>query len=84
MKGEVLHCAWGTAWPKPRLFTSPFMGEVGRGPSLSVRNWRADAYSDSRNRIGCPTLGVTSSPCHITVLPRTMVPTGQPVTLTPS
>ena len=25
-------------------------------------------------------LGVTSSPCHITLCPRTTVPTGQPVT----
>jgi len=34
--------------------------------------------------MGWPVLGVTSSPSHITLLPRTMVPTGQPVTVTPS
>jgi hypothetical protein len=40
--------------------------------------------SASRNRIGCPVDAVTNSPCHITALPRTTVPTGQPVTVTPS
>ena len=39
---------------------------------------------DSMNRIGRPEAGVTSSPSHITMLPRMMVPTGQPVTVTPS
>jgi hypothetical protein len=41
-------------------------------------------FSVSRNRTGSPCDGVTSSPCHITRLPRTNVPTGQPVTRKPS
>ena len=40
--------------------------------------------SVSRNRTGSPVDGVTSSPCHITRRPRTKVPTGHPVTFTPS
>ena len=36
MKGEVPHLFMGTIELQPRLFTSPFMGEAGRGPSLSV------------------------------------------------
>ena len=42
------------------------------------------AFSVSRNRTGSPIDGVVNSPCHITRLPRTKVPTGQPVTRTPS
>ena len=42
------------------------------------------AFSVSRNRTGSPVDGVVTSPCHITRLPRTKVPTGQPVTRTPS
>jgi hypothetical protein len=42
------------------------------------------AFSVSRNRTGSPDDGVVSSPCHITRLPRTKVPTGQPVTRRPS
>lgn len=41
-------------------------------------------FSVSRNRTGSPRDGVVSSPCHITLAPRTKVPTGQPVTRTPS
>ncbi len=41
-------------------------------------------FSVSRNRTGSPCDGVTTSPCHITRLPRTNVPTGQPVTRRPS
>ena len=41
-------------------------------------------FSVSRNRTGSPDDGVTNSPCHITRLPRTKVPTGQPVTRIPS
>jgi len=33
MKGEVPHRVLGAIEPQPRLFTSPFMGEAGRGPS---------------------------------------------------
>ncbi|MGK2227021.1 MAG: hypothetical protein ACI9GK_000831 [Devosia sp.] len=44
----------------------------------------ASCVSASKNLIGWPVDGVTNSPCHITVLPRTMVPTGHPVTVTPS
>ena len=40
--------------------------------------------SVSRNRTGSPIDGVVTSPCHITRLPRTKVPTGQPCTRTPS
>jgi hypothetical protein len=40
--------------------------------------------SVSRNRTGSPDDGVVNSPCHITRRPRTKVPTGQPVTRTPS
>ena len=62
------------------------------GLPLRVRNgefstrWRSSslhAFSVSRNRTGSPADGVTNSPCHITRLPRTKVPTGQPVTRTP-
>jgi hypothetical protein len=42
------------------------------------------ALNVSRNRTGSPVDGVITSPCHITRLPRTKVPTGQPVTRTPS
>ncbi len=35
-RGEVPHLCPGTIEPQPLLFTSPFMGEAGRGPSLSV------------------------------------------------
>ena len=42
------------------------------------------AFNVSRNRTGSPVDGVVTSPCHITRLPRTKVPTGQPVTRTPS
>jgi len=42
MKGEVPHRVPGTMVPKHRLlFTSPFMGEAGRGPSLSVNEREA-------------------------------------------
>ena len=44
----------------------------------------AYGFSVSRNRTGSPVDGVASSPCHITLRPRTKVPTGQPVTFTPS
>ena len=40
--------------------------------------------SVSRNLTRSPWAGVASAPCHITLRPRTKVPTGQPVTLTPS
>ena len=33
MKGEVPHLFMGTIEPQTLLFTSPFMGEAGRGPS---------------------------------------------------
>ncbi len=36
MKGEVPAGAWRTIEPQPQLFTSPFMGEAGREPSLLV------------------------------------------------
>ncbi len=36
IKGEVPHRVFGEIVPQPRLFTSPFMGEVGWGPSASV------------------------------------------------
>jgi hypothetical protein len=42
------------------------------------------AFRASRNRTGSPLDGVVNSPCHITRLPRTKVPTGHPVTRTPS
>ena len=42
------------------------------------------AFNVSRNLTGSPVDGVITSPCHITRLPRTKVPTGQPVTVTPS
>ncbi len=42
------------------------------------------ARSVSRNRTGSPVDGASTSPCHITRRPRTKVPTGQPLTLTPS
>ncbi len=45
---------------------------------------RSYCFNVSRNRTGSPLDGVTSSPCHITRRPRTNVPTGQPVTRTPS
>jgi hypothetical protein len=41
-------------------------------------------FNVSRNRTGSPLDGAVTSPCHITRLPRTKVPTGQPVTRTPS
>ncbi|KQW76012.1 hypothetical protein ASC89_24175 [Devosia sp. Root413D1] len=37
MKGEVPAGGRRTIEPQSQLFTSPFMGEAGRGPSLSVR-----------------------------------------------
>jgi len=36
MKGEVPTGGWRTIELQPRLFTSPFMGEAGRGLSLTV------------------------------------------------
>src|SRR3979490_2509218 len=42
------------------------------------------AFSVSRNCPGSPVDGASNSPCHITRRPRTKVPTGQPVTRTPS
>ena len=36
MKGEVKARAYGSIVPNARCGTSPFMGEDGRGPSLSV------------------------------------------------
>src|SRR5882762_1083409 len=71
----------------PRRTGSPaFAGDdvwVGSAPRprLSVKNY---AFSVSRNRTGSPVDGATNSPCHITRRPRTKVPTGQPVTRTPS
>jgi hypothetical protein len=52
----------------------------------ALRPGKAPGYpfSVSKNRTGSPVDGVTSSPCHITRRPRTNVPTGQPVTFTPS
>ena len=41
-------------------------------------------FSVSRKRTVSPVDGVVSSPCHITRWPRTKVPTGQPLTCTPS
>lgn len=38
----------------------------------------------SSNTTASPRDGPTSAPCHITVRPRRIVPTGQPVTVTPS
>lgn len=38
MKGEVLHRVHGTIAPRTP-FTSPFMGEVGRGLSASSRRF---------------------------------------------
>ena len=60
-----------------------------RGRTCSKRRRRCSnaspyAFSVSRNRTGSPVDGVATSPCHITRLPRTKVPTGQPVTRTPS
>src|SRR5204862_5502859 len=52
--------------------------------ALAPRRFWAHALSVSRNRTGSPVEGVATSPCHITRLPRTKVPTGQPVTRTPS
>src|SRR5437879_2613860 len=49
-----------------------------------ARAGRPYAFSVSRNRTGSPCEAVTSSPCHITRRPRMKVPTGQPVTRTPS
>ena len=40
--------------------------------------------SVSSNRTTSPRDGASSVPSHMTMLPRTMVPTGQPVTVTPS
>jgi hypothetical protein len=34
--GEVPHLFMGSIEPQTRLFTSPFMGEAGRGPSAGV------------------------------------------------
>ena len=42
------------------------------------------AFNVSKNRTGSPVAGAASSPCHITRRPRTKVPTGQPVTRSPS
>ena len=56
-----------------------FAGDDGRTSGNSPY-----AFSVSRNRTGSPVDGVVTSPCHITRLPRTKVPTGQPVTRTPS
>ncbi len=47
-------------------------------------SWNLHACNVSENRTAAPTEGVTSSPSHITRWPRTMVPTGHPVTVTPS
>ena len=44
----------------------------------------AHAFYVSRNLTGSPVEGVTTSPCHIARFPRTKVPTGHPVTRTPS
>src|SRR5207244_2639654 len=68
-------------------------GEICRGPSLARAQRRvlavageavAYCFNVSRNRTGSPLEGVVTSPCHITRRPRTKVPTGQPVTSTPS
>ena len=40
--------------------------------------------SASANRTASPRAGAVSSPSHITTCPRTIVPTGQPVTFLPS
>src|SRR6202022_2827530 len=65
--------------PPSRVTTSE-VGSASR-PRLSVKNY---ALSVSRNRTGSPVDGAITSPCHITRRPRTKVPTGQPVTRTPS
>src|SRR3981189_3438378 len=49
-------------------------------PSLTLTY----AFRVSKNRTASPVEDVTNSPCHITRRPRTKVPTGQPVTRTPS
>lgn len=69
-----------------RLSEQPIRsGQSPFHPKTAKTTGRYTPYSSaSRNRMGWPIEAVTSSPCHITVLPRTMVPTGQPVTVTPS
>lgn len=46
--------------------------------------FRAANHKDSENSTALPCPGVATSPSHITRFPRTIVPTGQPVTFTPS
>ena len=82
----------GFGWPKPdRLLMSAFSMALQKAaiplptPKLpKPPKLYASCVSASKNLIGWPVDGVTNSPCHITVLPRTMVPTGHPVTVTPS
>jgi hypothetical protein len=92
------NCALGPGDPVRRGFSiqsqssleywiTAFAGDDGydwRGVLPSLNNRNAYAFSVSRNRTGSPVDGVVTSPCHITHLPRTKVPTGQPVTRTPS
>src|SRR5882724_3361724 len=71
-------------------------GQIRGKPSRPRSQWRVfDGASEtvvaanhpfnvSKNRTGSPVEGATISPCHITRRPRTKVPTGQPVTRTPS
>jgi len=40
-RGEVPAGSLGTIEPQPRLFTSPLVGEAGRGPSLSAEHMGA-------------------------------------------
>lgn len=73
---------WWTS--RPGITGASISTRTESGRRLSRGTDPQPSGNASRNRIGCPIDGVTSSPCHITVLPRTIVPTGQPVTVTPS
>ena len=48
------------------------------------RQARDGAMNSHQNRTASPVAGAVSSPSHITRRPRTIVPTGQPVTAFPS
>ena len=65
-------------WGKLNISVSSTSPQV---VSVGYPTWTGCSVSTKRTVSPCA--GVESSPCHITLLPRTKVPTGQPVTLTP-
>ncbi len=77
----------GGIWPEARPGRSRPRGSATRtlGARPAREQWFRNAIaSPHQNRTVSPVDGAVSSPSHIARRPRTIVPTGQPVTVLPS